>query len=1053
MFQSSSKGVDVNFNDVDQMPESDRFMGQNHSYTGYHCTNNGFGSYGMGKKSENDVYAFVDDGGNIRVFNAAGTEATWIYNSASSLFEQGGRSDELGFVHIPGHPNQYLMIASHTSSQYPSGESIYLVDLDGNDYGETITPSDLTISLIGAHDYPVGTYSTRCGEGEGYLTSPDAIAISHYDYTNEQYVLYHLGLHSTLGFGLHKTTIDFSTFDPSADELPKLVFPPHPSTKPSVYMDDFPSLAPGSSYYSEMELASNQRALAVSDGNVISFIFLDANGAVSGDASVDISNSISGVVITGLEFTYESDRLYFSTLDDHTAGGTQRALYYVDVDAANNSIGTFAKGTNSIDGTVAFRASQLEMGRDARIYAVNNNGTKLVAFDDNTSTVDLSALTFHNSATIPLPESYGSNGCAEYEFYTLPDQVDGFNPLMHATKELKTHSYAGSPKDPANNWQIIAQDISDPYNYYTGTTGTSADGNDLDGLASWTFDPAKTYKIFEVHKPGYVPFKPVSDYFYSWQSGTGVPPTFKFVNRECENKCNLVDDMVAYLHFQETSGSSVGNVMGTNAIVVESSTGNQLTGSTVIGYTSSNNVRVVNGVLSPEGDNSNALLLTEDLPLKTSGNAHLEIPNYSDLEVGGTDFAIDFEIDFDYLDCPNEEVLLKKCSQSSGADQTGWEVSLQHDHDYDYVDITIEFFKDRNVPSLTKEYSKTYRINEGTGSGEVVISKTTDNFYHLAFVRHDDRTGGDDDKVLFYFDGIKQTEHVTAPAVSSDVLDFEGNDFSSTGNLIILPDPIKCKIDEFSVYNRSITKLEIEAIVADGKCWDYVRFEEQDPQEVCFPGGGGFTERGMDIFNGSMYNKEFVWALAPRESGTQLAFARYAGDKVYSTAAGPIDYSPNSEILTIPAGSSNYEAVQIRCAQTGNTAKSIYQVTVMATSAMINEPCMCTNGLSESAFTGAPNDENDGEMLTSIEENTNMPMSGVDGIKLYPNPATHELILEVSKPIEGAGIVSIQGQQMGLIDALAIGANAINISSLPKGSYFIQIRFADEVKTLPFIKE
>jgi hypothetical protein len=100
----------------------------------------------------------------------------------------------------------------------------------------------------------------------------------------------------------------------------------------------------------------------------------------------------------------------------------------------------------------------------------------------------------------------------------------------------------------------------------------------------------------------------------------------------------------------------------------------------------------------------------------------------------------------------------------------------------------------------------------------------------------------------------------------------------------------------------------------------------------------------------------------------------------------------------------------------------------------------CTNANSFVAYA-------DIESITSL-----MPAS----MEVFPNPAKNRLIVTSDKPFESdkdVTVLDIYGRILSVHSKLKSSQEMeLNISGLSKGSYFVRIRQAQKIKTLPFIK-
>ena len=74
-------------------------------------------------------------------------------------------------------------------------------------------------------------------------------------------------------------------------------------------------------------------------------------------------------------------------------------------------------------------------------------------------------------------------------------------------------------------------------------------------------------------------------------------------------------------------------------------------------------------------------------------------------------------------------------------------------------------------------------------------------------------------------------------------------------------------------------------------------------------------------------------------------------------------------------------------------------------------------------------------------------------LKIYPNPAYNELIIELNKkPLIPATITNIEGKQVIKQD-LKLGKNIVNLTEIPKGIYIIEMDFGNRKVQNKFIKQ
>jgi hypothetical protein len=77
-------------------------------------------------------------------------------------------------------------------------------------------------------------------------------------------------------------------------------------------------------------------------------------------------------------------------------------------------------------------------------------------------------------------------------------------------------------------------------------------------------------------------------------------------------------------------------------------------------------------------------------------------------------------------------------------------------------------------------------------------------------------------------------------------------------------------------------------------------------------------------------------------------------------------------------------------------------------------------------------------------------------MEIFPNPAKNRLIVTSDKPFDSekdVTVMDIYGRILSVKSKLKSAQEMeLNISGLSKGSYFVRIKQAQNIKTMPFIK-
>ena len=76
----------------------------------------------------------------------------------------------------------------------------------------------------------------------------------------------------------------------------------------------------------------------------------------------------------------------------------------------------------------------------------------------------------------------------------------------------------------------------------------------------------------------------------------------------------------------------------------------------------------------------------------------------------------------------------------------------------------------------------------------------------------------------------------------------------------------------------------------------------------------------------------------------------------------------------------------------------------------------------------------------------------ISGLKYYPNPVKDNLKFSADELISTITIYAVTGQKViaATVDA---ATTILNVSNLPKGTYFVKIEATEKTKYIKFIKE
>ena len=73
-------------------------------------------------------------------------------------------------------------------------------------------------------------------------------------------------------------------------------------------------------------------------------------------------------------------------------------------------------------------------------------------------------------------------------------------------------------------------------------------------------------------------------------------------------------------------------------------------------------------------------------------------------------------------------------------------------------------------------------------------------------------------------------------------------------------------------------------------------------------------------------------------------------------------------------------------------------------------------------------------------------------IKLYPNPASEYVNVELPFKVDRILVLDINGKQVKEISNPSVGVNLIQIEELSSGNYFVKLESGNKTRILRFVK-
>lgn len=990
-FQPGQPGLDVEWGS--NAPESDQTTGGTHpGITGYFSTNvlyeaNGFGSTPA-------CYAISGSDGLVHVFSGDGTEAVATDQVHFGYGSIAARKDEIGLLPIPGYPDQFIVLARpHT--HLPSMETgVFLMDMDGHNYDQKYNWPDIqgapSLSEIGG-TAPLLGLNVAPNECEvEYLIDGDAIATSVYDEVNNEYVVYSCGRYSNnLGdyVAIYKTVINFNQFDPTTITPPSVNF----NSTPIAISDGSTYLDPESGYLTEMELSPNQQMLAVSDGYEIWFIQLDGQG----DYIPGSDQYVSNADCVGLEFSAENSKLFATTFNG-TYPLFKNPLTYIEI--VNNAlVQNGGAWLTTVVGSDNFSNSQIELGTDRKVYALKGNSTGnaatgLVSYNETTGTVDDNALpNFFNNLEVPIPDEYmDANGTCDidHQFFTIQDQIDALTPMLVISKKTIA-DYNIAISTPAKDWEFLVEDQN-------GNMVTDYPKTNDDGIATVTLKSGFTYKITEIFKEGWIRALDNSSpsQLTGYQTITAANDEIyhvDFANYYVEDQCKVVPGIVAYFHFEETSGNEAMNVFGENGLFFPNTAPSTALAGDVIGG-GNPQVPSVSGKDVPNFSNADNTLDISQNDIRILSNS------YPEIDFSTQSFTIETYVKLNSPSSATDMTIASKTQfrQNVGID-VGWEFGVHNNEPY------FEFGGSNGEQA-------SYRANI-VGS---FIPNTTD-FHHVAFVV--DRPNNE---IKVYVNGANYS---TLPLN----LPFSSSSSVSSSTHLMLGDNLNGILDEFAIFNRKLSASEVND--AMNKCFDYMEVEPLLQTNI---GGQDYIQGEFTIYNGHTAQRDLLFSIAP------IMGAAFSACTV--NGPGVIWGNHGREVLS--AGASVSNTFKIPMDLNANPSDvGCFEILVYND----DFDAAIAYRLSSSMMNQLPEPLDEKTDVESVEMET--------AISVYPNPAKNRLFLDTDDDIESILIYNANGQLVKTMIDTNPGTSQIDVSELTRGFYTLKIQTQKSYSTSTFIKQ
>ena len=582
--------------------------------------------------------------------------------------------------------------------------------------------------------------------------------------------------------------------------------------------------------------------------------------------------------------------------------------------------------------------------------------------------------------------------------------------------------------------------------YLKGTNGHELVVDcDLNGDWEAYIDPNVTYEISQVFKFAQVPTLPSPNNKLQYVPG-GLLTGYDFERYDFYSYSNpnrytvgITEGMVAYLHYQRTSGDKILNVVGEDAEVFEVGGSSPLLGTNVIGVPQTSSAVVMSGKSTSYGENSNTLQFYKDNVFKTSNSTYASIPSYPELDAITTSNEWSFECWIDINVTTTNDILLFDKEELSPTPTSpsyvaGFDVDLVYVPTNNTYRASIKFRPHGGLSGLIPS------VSVPCHNGSVGLSRASTTFQHFVLTRD-----GNDFKV--YVDGT-----LVGSATSST--NMSALNISNSGPFNILATGQRAWVDELSIYNRALRAQEVTWL-KDGKPWDYIRINDDLACQ------GGIAHGTFSYFNGYEASCDIVYGLAPANS----SYTKFSGNN-QSTVGGPIDYNPNSDWIQVASKASgfNHEVIdyEIPCDLSPANINETSCFFINAHNIVQGTPCAadhCGTSLKNMAPIRADRDHFQNVNLHHNLQSNLVPEEPDDEragrtaqINLFPNPASTEITLASNKPITAVTVYNIGGQVV--INRPNINTEKLNIDiiSLTRGLYKVKIQTESGVEVRSFEK-
>ncbi len=131
----------------------------------------------------------------------------------------------------------------------------------------------------------------------------------------------------------------------------------------------------------------------------------------------------------------------------------------------------------------------------------------------------------------------------------------------------------------------------------------------------------------------------------------------------------------------------------------------------------------------------------------------------------------------------------------------------------------------------------------------------------------------------------------------------------------------------------------------------------------------------------------------------------------------------------------------------GNTSFNIVNISGMQYSTLYYWQVVARNEIGVATSSSVWSLTTEANPALSTEENQ------IKTLKIYPNPVLDFVTIDTNAIIDGISVINQLGQNVLEIEKKNILNNKVNLKSLPKGAYFLNIKSEDKVQSIKIIKE